>query len=167
MFNKNKRFLILSIIFVTLAVISNGFIIYQSCLNGIQSTSWSSPIADSVADIINSVVDGTITEENIDQFSLILRKLVGHFGLFLFDGILTTLAVYFSSSETLFYKKYQGIFASMGLGVLLAITTELLQGLQPERSPQFTDCLIDIAGYFISFIIIYLILRKIEKKKIA
>ncbi len=49
MFNKNRKFLVLSIIFTVLSIALNAFIIYQACLKGGDSSAWSDKVAESAA----------------------------------------------------------------------------------------------------------------------
>lgn len=167
MFNKNRKFLVLSIIFTVLSIALNAFIIYQACLKGGESSAWSDKIAESAAEVINTVVPNTITEQNMPVFSSFIRKAIGHFGLFGLDAIITCLAVYFSIGYTDWYKHYWGIAISSGIGITIAILTEVIQTFVPGRSGEVTDSLIDSAGYLIGvlavFLIILLILRYRKK----
>lgn len=171
MFNKNRKFLIPSIIFTVISVLLNAFIIYHACLRGSSSSSWSDAISETAASVINSIVPDTITEANMSDFSSFIRKAIGHFGLFGVDAIFTTFAVYFSICETNFYKHYWGITISSSIGIFVAVLTEIIQKFVPGRSGEFTDVLIDISGYLIGmaiiYLIIYLIIRKKKKKEIS
>ena len=158
MFNKNRKFLVVSIIFTVLSISLNAFIIYQACLRGAESSSWSDKISESVAEVINTVAPNTITEQNMPDFSSFIRKAIGHFGLFGLDAIITTLAVYFSICETKFYKHYWGIAISSGIGIFVAILTEVIQAFVPGRSGEPTDSMIDSAGYLIGVLAVYLII---------
>ena len=106
MFNKSKKYIIPSIIFVICAIFVNAFIVFQSCLNGSESTEWSSPVVTFFANIVNFFAPNTINDGNMSSFSNFIRKAIGHFGLFGFDGVITTLAIFFSICDTKFYKKY-------------------------------------------------------------
>ena len=165
MFNKNRKFLIPSIIFTVISVLLNAFIIYHACLWGSSSSSWSDAISETAASVINSIVPDTITEANMPDFASFIRKAIGHFGLFGLDAIFTTFAVYFSICETNFYKHYWGIAISSTIGILVAVLTEIIQKFVPGRSGEFTDVLIDISGYLIGMAIIYLIIYLIKRKK--
>ena len=171
MFNKNRKFLIPSIIFTVISVLLNAFIIYHACLRGSSSSSWSDAISETAASVINSIVPDTITEANMPDFASFIRKAIGHFGLFGLDAIFTTFAVYFSICETNFYKYYWGIAISSSIGIFVAVLTEIIQKFVPGRSGEFTDVLIDISGYLIGmaiiYLIIYLIIRKKKKKEIS
>lgn len=164
MFNKSKRFLVLSIIFSVLAIVLNAFIIYQSCLGSADSTEWSSPVVEAAATVVNTIKPETITEVNMPDFSLFIRKAIGHYGLFGLDGIITTLALIFATYETKFYSKYKGIIYSLIFGFFMAFLTEGIQLFTPGRSGEIMDALIDSSGYLTSFLAILLILLIIYKK---
>lgn len=168
MFNKNKRFFIISIIFVTLAVLLNAFLIYQSCLPGDESGMWSQPVTDVIESGINTVSPGTINESNIEKFTLFVRKSIGHFALFGLNGILTTLAIYFSCCDTTFYKHYKAILISLSIGLFVAALTEIIQGFIPSRAGAAIDSAVDFVGFIlglgITYLIILLILRNKRKK---
>ena len=165
MFRKNHRFLVVSIIFVMLSVMLNAFIIYQACLRGTSSASWSDTISEVAADVINSISPNTITEANMPDFSSFIRKAIGHFGLFGLDAIITTLAVYFSVENELFFPHVCGLAISSSIGILVAVLTEIIQTFVPGRSGEATDSFIDISGYVLGAIIIYLILLLIIRNK--
>ena len=167
MFNKNRKFLLISIIFVVLSIALNAFIIYQACLKGASSSSWSDGVTKTAADMINTIKPNTITEANLPNFSSFIRKAIGHYGLFAVDGIITSLAVYFSICESKFYKHYWGIIISGGIGLFVAILTEAIQTFVPGRSGEFLDVLIDASGYLFGLgiicLILFLILRHRKK----
>ena len=165
MFNKNRKFLVVSIIFVVLSLALNAFIIYQSCLGSGESTSWSDKISESVADVINTVVPNTITEQNMPDFSSFIRKAIGHFGLFGLDAIITSLAVYFSICFSDFYKDYIAVAITSGIGIFVAILTETIQHFIKGRSGEVSDALIDSAGYLIGVLVVFFILFLIYRHK--
>lgn len=164
MLNKNKKFLVLSIIFVILGLGINVFIIYQSCLPAGDSTEWSSPVVEIAASIVNAFSPEAITESNMPEFSSVIRKLIGHFGLFGLNGVLTTLALFFSTCEEKFYTTKHGIFLSLAFGFTIASLTEIIQLVTPGRSGEFTDVLIDFSGYLVAFFIVFLILKLVKRK---
>ncbi|MCQ2815458.1 MAG: VanZ family protein [Bacilli bacterium] len=164
-----NKFLVLGLIFTILAVAINAFIVYQSCLGGTKSTSWSEPVAEAVADVINTIKPDTITTENFEPFSISIRKIIGHFGLFGINGIISTLAIYF---DLAYFNKmkllYVGLFSSI-FGFLIAGLTEIIQYFVPGRAGLFTDVLIDFSGFLLAVLgiifIIFIISREIKKRE--
>ena len=150
-------------IIIVLALAINVFIIVNSCMNAHQSTKESSFVVDMLTSVINGIKPGTINDENISSFSGVIRKLIGHFGLFLVSGVFTTLSVKFIYYDL---KKKYWIFViiSSSFGLFLAILTELIQLFVPGRSGEFRDVMIDFGGYAIPLIIISLIVFFRSKK---
>ncbi len=169
-FKENKRYFIAVIILTSLAVIVNAFIIVQSCLNGARSTESSGFVVNLLKSIINGISPNAINDGNIETFSGVIRKLVGHFGLFLVSGLLTSSALYLWIKELSWYKNYLFLCISLGFGFLLAGLTEIIQLFVPNRSGQFTDVLIDFSGYILGLgiivLIAFLVYRHNKKKEI-
>ena len=162
---KNKRYFIATIIVTFLAVVVNAFIIMQSCLNGIQSTESSSFAVNLFKGIINAFKTNTINETNIDEFSHVIRKLVGHFGLFVASGIFTTWALYLWINFRSWYKHTKELVLTLAFGFFLAGLTELIQLTVPNRSGQFDDVLLDFAGYMVGTAVVVIIKDNVFKKK--
>ena len=95
---KNKRYLIATIIVGCLAIGINLFIILQSCLNGDRSTESSGFVVELFKSLINIFSKNAINENNICTFTQVIRKLIGHFGLFAVDGLISSWAIYLSSA---------------------------------------------------------------------
>ena len=97
--------------------------------------------------------------EKMDEFLLLVRKALGHFGAFLFFGVLTTLTYLF------FYKKSlkKDTIIALSNGIILASITELIQLLIPGRTGNISDVLINLLGFIVGFIFITIIL-KIKKQ---
>lgn len=164
----NKRHLIATIILSSFTILFNIFIITQSCLNGNQSTASSGFVVELIKTVINAFSKDTINESNIGILTSITRKLVGHFGLFLISGLLTSWSIHLISK---YIKKYQfwfGITFSLFFGLFLAGLTELIQRFVPGRSGEITDVLIDYGGYLLGtsiIIIIVLVMIKNHKRE--
>ena len=161
----NKRYFIATIILTFLAVMINVFIIVQSCLNGMKSTESSSFVVNLLKSIINTFSHNAINETNIDTFTYVVRKLVGHFGLFVVSGLFTTSSLFLWIKPLSWYKNYRLMYISLSFGMFLATLTEIIQLFVPNRSGQFTDVLIDFGGYLLGFSLIILILFLVYKHK--
>ena len=154
----SRSYLIWTIVLCVLAVAINAYIIMHSCLDAAQSTQQSSGVVEVVEEAVNTIAPGTITPENHDSFATFIRKAFGHFGLFTISGLLSSLAIYFAFNPMKWSKYYLLVIMSLGLGLLMGITTELIQLNVPGRSGEFRDVLIDFGGYLLGFLIILLIL---------
>lgn len=89
---------------------------------------------------------------DLDTFSYFVRKLVGHFGLFLAMSLFGTLT-YLMFIE----KKYIAYPISIGVSFILASGSEIIQIFAGSRGPSFKDVGIDMLGASIPFLIILVI----------
>lgn len=141
---------------IALMTILNIIIFISSCLPAKESTGESNLIVNILVNIINAFKANAINDSNLSIFSGFIRKLIGHFLLFLLSGIFTTLSI-----KYLYYdvKKEFTNFAlfSIGFGFLLAVLTEGIQKLVPGRSGEFRDIMIDFSGYLLSSLILIII----------
>lgn len=155
---KNKRYLIATIIVGCLAISINLFIILQSCLNGDRSTESSGFVVELFKSLINIFSKNAINENNIGTFTQVIRKLIGHFGLFAVDGLISSWAIYLSSAYIKKYKHLYGLLFSLFFGLFIAGLTEVIQSFIPSRSGEIVDVLIDFSGYLLGTGIIALII---------
>ena len=145
------------IIFIILAVGINAFIIVEAAMSGSSSAQQSSFIADIIAKIFNIVPD--------DNFHHIVRKLVGHFSLYVVNGVLTTLAIYYSLKYKNIYKTNLFLIIYLLLGALLAALSEFVQLLAKNRGFAFNDMLINFSGFFLGGGVVFLICFLVNKKR--
>ena len=115
--------------------------------------------------IINGIFPHTINEENIGWFTNFIRKGIGHYGAFLVDGVFISLTLYFYCliKEKTFY--FLQLVIVLPIGALLAILTESIQLIVPNRSGEVLDMLIDFSGYLTGFLVLIFIYYLIDKKK--
>lgn len=160
---RNTLLVISSLIGIFLTV----FIFIQSLLNAEASSEQSRMVVDLLTKIINGIAPNTIDASNIDAFSNLIRKLVGHFLLFSLCGFFNTWSLLLTMEMRRKLPIY-GIVFSVILGLAVAIISESLQLLAQGRSGEMTDVLIDICGYAVGLIIIYiaviLVYRSIRKR---
>ena len=137
------------------------FIILQSCLNGDRSTESSGFVVELFKSLINIFSKNAINENNIGTFTQVIRKLIGHFGLFAVDGLISSWAIYLSSAYIKKYKQLYGLLFSLFslfFGLFIAGLTEVIQSFIPSRSGEIVDVLIDFSGYLLGTGIIALII---------
>ena len=112
-----------------------------------------------------------ITRYNFDitKFRYVIRKLVGHFGAFVFLGLFASLT-YFCFIKR---NKLVALLVTIGSGIIVAAGSELLQFIPDGRYPAFKDVLIDMAGYMCAtlafslvFYLPYYIKKIINKRKV-
>lgn len=117
---------------------------------------------------------GTITitslDENIfNEMNHVIRKLVGHFGLFLITGLSGIAGLYLIFENKI--NKKIGIISAVIYGIYglaLAIISELVQLTANNRGPGINDVLIDYSGYLagmLIFILIVFVCCFVKKKK--
>ena len=160
-----KKYEILKWIIFGIAIAINVFIIVNSFITGEASAKESNTVAHTTADVINTVKPETITEKNFDKFAFNLRKLLGHFGLFVLSGIFTTWSIYlFLKDKKAGYFPFQ-LVMTFGFGLTLALLTEFVQIFVAERTGAWKDVGIDFGGYFCGVFPVFLIFL-IRKSKI-
>ena len=102
-----------------------------------------------------------------------VRKLIGHFSLFLVLAIFATI-VYYRLAEMLKPNKkvLLGTTLSLGAGLLTAGISEFLQSgiFVSGRGPSLSDVGIDFLGFILGtaiYFVIYIIYRKVKAKKLS
>lgn len=163
-------------LFVTLYIITLGYIFYAAASSAANSTRQSNIASQVIVNTIDVVESAEIAISNDDrltvkdkyetnydfriQFNKVVRKLVGHFGLFGFLGIMFSLAFY-----TFFESKKQLLIINFINGFVTAGISEIIQLFADKRGPAFTDVLIDYSGYLIGSLFIILIMFLVNRKK--
>lgn len=155
----NKRIKILMIVFVILAIMINAFIIVEAGMSGSSSASQSSWVADIIAKVFHITPD--------DNYHHIIRKLIGHFLLYVVDGVFTTLATYYILKYINKYKTNIFLITYLLLGAFLACFSEFVQLLAANRGFAFVDMLINYSGFFLGGGIVFLTCFFINKKRKA
>lgn len=161
----NKKIKICEWIFFILSISLTIFIIVSSCLPGSASTKESGWLISLAKNIVNFFVPNAVNDGNIGVFSNFIRKFVGHFGLFLVDGICVCLTIYFHQIQTKKINLLRYFLITTSFGLLLAILTETIQLFVPHRSGQVSDVLIDFSGFLIAIFLIYIVILIKSKRK--
>lgn len=137
------------IVFLVLAIAINAFIIVEAAMSGEASGSQSGWLTNIIAKIFNVTPD--------ENFHHLVRKLIGHFSLYVVDGVITSLAEYYFIKYRNAYKYNLLIVVFVVSGIILASFSEFVQLLALNRGFAFTDMLINFSGYSVGAIIIFLI----------
>ena len=153
----NKKYKIPMIIFLVLAIAINAFIIVEAAMSGEDSGNQSGWLANIIAKIFNITPD--------ENFHHLVRKLIGHFSLYVVDGVITSLAEYYLIKYREMYKYRLIIIIYLGSGVFLASFSEFVQLLALNRGFAVTDMLINFSGYFLGALIIFLICFFVNRNK--
>lgn len=145
---------ILTIIYLALIVLFSYFCMQSGDDSSITSNSFSNSIC---------YLFGITNTEQISSF---IRKAIGHFGFFLFFGLISSFL--YMTFYKLSYLKQIGIHFITGISFIL-MTEFLFQVIAINRGPSFMDCLIDFSGFLISSIIVlifYFVIRYVRLNKI-
>lgn len=120
---------------------------------------------------LKSIEAPTIAKEDEAKVHYSLRKILGHFLLFGFEGIFASITLYLSSFKSKKDKYY--IYPCVFLfGFFIALLSESFQAIPSlRRGPSIIDASIDYAGYLSGFLlvtVIYLLslfIRKVNEKR--
>lgn len=102
----------------------------------------------------------TMTNEAKSKINGVIRKIIGHFGLFAVSG----LATYYMFLQFL-KKEKKSILVAIIFGGLLAIAAELLQFIPNNRAPRTTDMMINFTGFVAGLYFLLIITMLLEKRK--
>lgn len=159
---KKRDFLRWLILGIALAI--NVFIIVNAFINGEASAKESTSIAQTTADIINDIKEDTITPEKFPTFAYYFRKAIGHFALFASSGLFSSWALYlFIGDRKIGYFAYE-LGMSLTFGFALACISELCQKFTDGRVGAWTDVGIDMMGYALGLILVFLVLLIMRSK---
>lgn len=157
---------ILFYIFLALSVAVNIFIVIEGATSGSESESQSFGFTAWFIDVVRNIDPESGIVQNPETTHAVIRKLVGHFGLFGLSGILSTLMFLFINDSMT--RKIQIIICTSMYGFFFALVSELAQYFTPGRYMSFIDVLIDFSGYILfsglTFLIYYFIYKHKEKK---
>lgn len=156
-------------IFFSLSIILNAFIIFQSCLPASSSMLWSNVFVDMVNNISHSTGGGNVSEIAGIGISDFIRKSIGHFSLFLVDGVIIYLMFYFLTKFKAINLKNFIIIPTLLLGIFIASLSEFIQYFIPTRAGLIADVGIDVLGYIVGAGITFAITLIVDhhKKKLA
>ncbi len=128
------------------------------CLqSGGDSSNTSKVIAEGIADAQETITGKEVIVD--DDYIMITRKILGHFGYFMVLGIVS--ALLYLSLYTL--KPFYRISIHYVSGIFFALVSEfMLEASADGRSPSFTDALIDSIGFISlsTFIVIIWAIRR-------
>ena len=116
----------------------------------------------------------SLASADFDQINHLVRKIIGHFSLFLVTGLFGALSLFFFLFKG---RERKALYTSLSFtlllvyGFLLAVLSEIAQIFAGNRGPSWNDVGIDFSGYasaVVIFLIIYLAITfsKAKKKKI-
>lgn len=102
-----------------------------------------------------------INSGNFDSFHAFVRKAIGHFSLFLINGIIGYFVfLIFAKKEHIVV-----VLLSSAVGFFMAGISEFIQYFVPQRSGNFFDVLVNFCGYLLSTLLIFLVFSIIKWHK--
>ncbi len=145
------------IIHLIIFFICSALIVYFSLSNGDESSQQSGFFSKIVISISEWITNRSLSVYEIEVIHFEMRKFIGHFTLFLLDGLSL-----FACLDYLIDKK-KSIIICLIFGLLLASSSEICQIFAGGRSSQFHDVILDYSG-FVFPIVVLLILAKQNNK---
>ena len=100
--------------------------------------------------------------EKSKDFPTLVRKFIGHYGLFAANGVFAVL------SAVSFIKKVNlSIIISVLLGVTISATSEIIQGFTEGRTLALTDVILNVQGHIsgISLALLFVLLFKVKRSE--
>lgn len=160
---KRTIFVILAIIFVIIHLFLTLYIMRASTDTGEESSALSEKVTEEVIEVIETV-DKNFTYD-FDTVHHFVRKAIGHFGLFMLNAISLMLALIFVG----FALKY-AFLTNIGMGLVYAILSELIQLTRDGRACEIKDIFIDYFGcitgvLIVSLIVVLIYHRKFKREK--
>jgi len=115
---------------------------YMCLQSGGDSSNTSKVIAEGIADAQETITGKEVVVD--DEYIMITRKILGHFGYFMVLGIVS--ALLYLSLYTL--KPFYRISIHYVSGIFFALVSEfMLEASADGRAPSFKDVLIDSLGF--------------------
>ncbi len=150
----NMKKIIRNFIFITTFLIYI-FLIFYSFYHSLKNGESSSNDSQKFSNFIkNTFSVFNFNQINNDVFNIIVRKLFGHFGLFLLIGIFGLISYFL-----IFAKIKLSIIVNLIIGFIVSVLAEILQLFTTGRNYSFTDIIINFLGvllgtlFALSFII--------------
>ena len=141
-FFNNYKIIVCFIFYILITL----FIFLSSLTNGKESGEQSSFVWAILSTALN--IEG--------NYELLIRKLLGHFGIFLLLAIFASV-VYYRFVEIIFTNRvlFYFVFFTLLAGLLTAVLSEIFQLsiFVSGRSAEFKDILIDFSGFLLGFIV--------------
>ena len=147
--NKKKMNYIYLVLYLLSIIVDN--------ISSLQSGKISSSESGWITDFLFKIVtDLDFLKLDLDYETLhgIVRKLFGHFGWFFVMGIFG-----FLTFSPFLEDRQKWLWISLTIGMVVAITSELMQFLAIERSPMGSDMAINFGGYLMSTLLCFLIYK--------
>jgi len=141
--NINKRNIIFKILLIIYLILILFFSL-KSLESDIDSTNSSNEISSYLATMFRV--------SNNDNFKNLIRKLVGHFSFFIIFSLISTFMYLFINKSL----KYRIIFNYISVIIFIIFSEFILEAIAINRNPSIKDALIDLLGFLLGSISIYI-----------
>ena len=111
---------------------------------------------------VTVVPKGAINNGNSNIIKTIIRKSIGHFLLFFMSGLFTLLCLNDFLGEN--KRRWIKYVITLSIGLIVAFMSELIQYFCPTRSGQLSDVLIDLGGFVLAVLLLFIIWYSKYKK---
>jgi len=150
-----------SYIYLALFVLTSALIVFFSLSPADQSSEHSGIFVDMFVWLFG-LIGYAPTLEALGLLDMIVRKLIGHFGLFFIDGVFAQLT-FVSFVRT--RKNWIPLVLSLSTTLVFAFTTELLQLFASGRAMMLTDVIFNYAGAYTGIMLVYMLINKKKAKE--
>ncbi len=147
-------------IYLSILILVTILIFVFSSFSGSRSAAQSGFIANTLIKMLGWI-NVTLQEQQAIIFASIIRKLLGHFLLFLIEGVLMYLTLI---NFKHFENKWFAVLFSFLIVVGVAFISEGIQFFAEDRGATFKDVLINSAGALVGVLLTFLISEKVAKK---
>lgn len=137
----------------------NGLILFLASNSGEVSGNQSSFLLSLITNITRGLgINFSVAE--LDNLHMLIRKMIGHFGIFLLDGVLGILTI----KSWLKVNALPQLWITLGIGLGVASLSEIIQLFAPERGPSVYDVFLDFSGYILGVLVVLVIINLLNKK---
>ncbi|MCX5775422.1 MAG: VanZ family protein [Firmicutes bacterium] len=152
----SKYFYLGGFVFVT------AVIFVFSLTNGADSSTQSNFFRDIVVNALN-FFGVSLTLDQVEVVGLLIRKLIGHLGIFAVDGFFGYFTFYrfLKTNKNALYSLIYSLVAMF----IIAFISEGMQFLVPDRGPALVDVGIDFSGAVLVIFILFFIKNRLIKKE--
>lgn len=148
-------------IYLSLFVLTTTLIAFFSLSPAEQSSEHSGIFVDAFAWLF-ALFGYTPTPDVLGLLDTIVRKLIGHFGLFFIDGVFAYLTfVSFVKAK----KSWIPLVISLSVTLVFSFTSELLQLFASGRAMMLTDVIFNYAGAYTGIMLVYMLMNKKKAKE--
>ncbi len=154
----NKK--IFPYLFLTFLILWTSLILVFSFASGEVSTDQSNFVSNLIVRFL-SLFGVNFGTNGLGELNVWVRKLIGHFGLFVVDGFLAVITL----KAFLLQKPLKQFLWVMFFGVGVAVLSEIAQLFTPGRAGMALDVAIDVVGFLFGALIGFALEQLLPQKR--